>query len=242
MNFRDIGGLPTIDGRRVCRGRVYRSHAPDWFDAERLATVSRMPLRTVIDLRSGEERRAGTSPLAHPGLTRWQLPLSSTIGAPHALLHECMAEPGSARRQMEGVYRAIPFDHVPGFTAFMAALAEGETPLLLHCSAGKDRTGVAMAILLTLLGVERDVIVKDYLRTNAGMSLIRSIFLSTVKDEPDLLDAEQSWHPMIVADAAYLDAMFEEVVWRCGSVELYARHHLDVSPEALAAIEHTMLR
>jgi len=121
-------------------------------------------------------------------------------------------------------------------------LAKGETPLLFHCAAGKDRTGVAAAILLSLLGVHEADIYEDYLATNAAFDAIVERFLenpalAVVRDvDPDI------WRPMLLADEAYLAAAFASIKTHAGGVESYARRFLGLSAGDIGEIRRILLR
>lgn len=160
-NFRDLGGLRTRDGRRLRAGRAFRSdtlQALTRDDVQRL--YGDLGLRGVVDLRLADEvQQEGRGPLAAMSDVRYvnlPLPMAATAGLPPeavmpALYLACLA-PGSA------LARAVD------------RLCElSDQPVLFHCAAGKDRTGVLAAVLLRLLDVPDEAIVADYLRSADAM-------------------------------------------------------------------------
>lgn len=162
-NWRDLGGLPTTDGRRTRHGRLFRSDTLqelDDADARRLA--DEVGLRTVVDLRlKGEVTREGRGPLEHEEGVRH-------LGVP--LISVDLSVPGTA---VPLITAEMHVPHYLGFLDVSAAafrliaesLAADGLPAVVHCAAGKDRTGVVVAVLLDAMGVERAAIVDDYVRS-----------------------------------------------------------------------------
>ena len=189
LNFRDVGGYPTADGRQVRWRQVFRSDAlhhltPD--DVQRLR--DEIGLGTVIDLRStGELESEGRGPLGAEPMAFHHVPLfdnASRSAAPPMLrladLYGLMAD-----------FAKVPIGRV------LATLAEVDAPAVYHCAAGKDRTGVISAILLSLLGVPDEVIVADYAVTKDNLEAIVDRLMSTrgyqemlVALPPDTMHAE----------------------------------------------------
>lgn len=161
FNFRDLGGLRTRDGRRLRPGRLFRSdtlQALTAADAQRLYDA--MGLRGVVDLRLAEEVQAeGRGPLA----------TYSDIRYANAPLHMAATENVPADQVMERLYLGCLAPEVRLTDALQHLEAMADQPVVFHCAAGKDRTGVVAAILLRLLGVADEDIVADYLRSAEPM-------------------------------------------------------------------------
>jgi len=164
-NFRDLGGLRCADGRRVRHGLLHRSDTlqaltPD--DVRYL--VDEVGIELVVDLRRGGEAVAqGRGLLAETTVTYLNVPLAE---APEASQHP-------PREQTLIFYLdhlRSPTSALPMLVQMLAAVAG--RPVLVHCAAGKDRTGLVVALLLSLLGVDRGEIVADYLATDANMPRI----------------------------------------------------------------------
>ncbi len=158
-NFRDLGGYPTRQDRRVRRKMVYRSAHLAELPAE--SPLRSLDLRTLVTLQSHIEVSHLGRPLdAILKSVRWEhIPIGDRwFDADNPV--PLADEPGQEHLALVEQFREA-------WLAFFRVLAEGEVyPLLFHCSAGRDRTGVGAAMLLELLGVERDNIVADFLQSN----------------------------------------------------------------------------
>lgn len=228
-NFRDIGGLLAKDGRKVRSGLIYRSDALDALDADDLLRMADLGIKVCCDLRSEGER------LQRP--SRWP-----EAAVPRTLCLEVATDirvliPGLARqfredpsaegaaRLMQQLYRDLPVACAPALTrAFSLISDEQESlPLVIHCTAGKDRTGFIIAMLLYALGVPAATITADYLRTNqAGGRLqlngkIAQLLeaLLGMTPQPEMLAA------VTAARAEYLQAALERIAEDHGSVDAY---------------------
>lgn len=207
-NFRDLGGHPAADGKRVRTRRIYRSaHLADLDAASPLQEVE---LRTVMTLQS----RVEVAVLGPPrpdvlGTARWaHIPIGD------AWFEDTASEfisPAS-----NDLHLTLVTEFREHWQAFFALLADPAVyPLLFHCSAGRDRTGVGAALLLELLGVERGRVVADFLASNA--------------EYPELpLRAEQ------------LDPLFD-LVDRAGGAPDFVRESLGVTDREIAAIRESLL-
>ena len=166
LNFRDLGGLSTTDGRRVRSGLVYRCEGPASFQDSHGSALRGLKLGMVCDLRSAAERTAAPNGWCDDQTRLLDFDMSQDLRARGAdgwaALRADPSEQG-ARRAMTANYAAMPAALAPFMPALFGALAERRTPLLIHCTAGKDRTGVAIALLLLALGVARDEMLADYL-------------------------------------------------------------------------------
>ena len=168
LNFRDLGGLRTTDGRRVRSGLLYRCEGPASFDEDHRAALLALKFATVCDLRSEAERGAAPNGWCDSQTRLLDFDMNQALRARGAdgwaALRADPSEHG-ARQAMYANYAAMP----PALAPFMPALFDalgGRTPLLMHCTAGKDRTGVAIAVLLLALGVCRDEVMNDYLKSD----------------------------------------------------------------------------
>lgn len=169
MNLRDLGGLPTVDGRVTAAGKVFRSEALDYLsDAGALTLTCELGIRLVIDLRAPVEGGGIRPPWAQGDEPRF-------VSMPLDNVDFNAAVPLEDRR----TYQARRYLHyleacTPTLIAVLKLLAEAPDakPTVIHCAAGKDRTGVAVAMLLGLLGVGRDTIVADYVVSQRNMDEI----------------------------------------------------------------------
>jgi protein-tyrosine phosphatase len=164
-NFRDLGGYPTQDGRRVRWGQVFRADSlADLSDAD-IAYLERLGLARVIDLRGELEALERPNRLAgRAGFDYVRLPIGEGDLSPAEWTRKFEAgELGEidASWLVRG-YRRTLDERAARVGAVLRALAATKTPAVFHCTAGKDRTGVVSALLLLLLGVPREVVIGDY--------------------------------------------------------------------------------
>jgi len=192
LNLRDVGGYPAADGRRIRRRTLLRSAAMHGLGDEARAALAQIPVRTVVDLREDTEAAHEPNALGELPITTVRNPLYST-GSPLPSQAATAAgerreaaetgdnAPGSGAAAAEGVRAAQAaglqmdlgaiYEHIidkkgDRITAGVLALAEpGALPAIVHCSAGKDRTGLTIMLVLELLGVPDEVIVRDYALT-----------------------------------------------------------------------------
>ena len=198
-NFRDLGGLPTVDGLSVRPGRLFRSghlaHATTE-DAQFLATLE---LHTVFDFRNEADRNVEGPDVDLPGVRNVNIPLSDPADGKEfwklvrngdvAQLRELLGE-GKAAARMSDSYRKMIVGKTAEHSRILHAMAEDSVPALMHCAAGKDRAGLAIAIALLAVGVEREAIEEDYLKSNAPHRRYRVQRSSTA---PDASSAAVTW-------------------------------------------------
>jgi protein-tyrosine phosphatase len=161
-NLRDVGGVAAADGRHVPCGRLYRSDAPIVGDPD--PELRPWPPRTVVDLRSPGEGKSIVHPLASARTRVVNIPLFRGL------------DPGRLEEQRDTevpdlptIYRRLLKASAVNVVSVMEVIADSSFPLLLHCAAGKDRTGVATAVALAAVGVPAEAIVADYLRTEESL-------------------------------------------------------------------------
>lgn len=166
FNFRDLGGYPTVDGAQTRPGRLYRSDGLQQLTGDDVAELRRRGLATIVDLRTEEElARWGRGPLeAEP--IRWEH-LSIITNADG----EAVAAP--ATDDLAARYLWYLQVGGPAVIRALRILADPEGgPAVFHCAAGKDRTGVLAALILSAVGVERAAVVADYTDTQANLAPI----------------------------------------------------------------------
>ena len=165
-NFRDLGGYPALDGRRVRRGRVFRSDHLAGLTPDDAAHLRSLALTHSIDFRGVAERAA--LPYQIPGVENLALSIEPTV-VQRLRARVAAGQTPTTEDTVElmcETYRGFVHDHGHTFARFLRHLLEHATPVVFHCTAGKDRTGFAAAVLLSILGVDRAAIMQDYLLTN----------------------------------------------------------------------------
>lgn len=172
-NFRELGGYLTTDGRRIRRQRVYRSDALSQLHADDFAVLDTLPIGLVCDVRSMHERTAAPNgwPVNQPAqlpIEHLHLDVSNDIRAANKELSRAMmANPTAqgADAVMISTYKAMPGAFIGRLAPVFDWLTSTDRAVLVHCTAGKDRTGFFCAILMLALGVERSVVFEDYMLT-----------------------------------------------------------------------------
>ena len=230
-NLRDLGGWPTADGRRVRRGLVFRAPALVNLTPADEAEVARLGLRSVCDLRGVRER--ASAPVHVPGADSLSMPIEPSVGASlRDILRTGQASghvsPDELLALLEDAYRAYALQSFPQYRALFARLlAQDGLPLLMHCSAGKDRTGFGSALLLTALGVASDNVVEDYLATNRFW---RRETASMFDLPPALKDV------LLGAHEALLRAAFDAAAQAYGSIDAYLEQAIGLDQAARDAL------
>jgi protein-tyrosine phosphatase len=229
-NFRDLGGYPTRDGHRVRWRRIFRSNHLGGLTEDDIAVIRGLGLKCALDLRGAQEREEALCGIAD--ITVHSLPVEPTVVT---ALRTIAASGNALTREhaievMRDSYRGYVQQNTPRFRALFAHLVEDHAPLVIHCSAGKDRTGFACALILHTLGVSDEVISEDYLLTNQFFRRDPSV----TSDLP-----VEVTHVLGTVQAAFLAAAYEAVEADYGSLESYIREGLGVRAterEQLAAL------
>ncbi|MET0987299.1 MAG: tyrosine-protein phosphatase [Steroidobacteraceae bacterium] len=248
-NFRDLGGYITADGRRLRWGRVYRSGVMAYFTPEDRTHLDTLGIRTVCDFRTPQERKrepTSWNKVPEQCLT-WEYD-HRAVSLRGYLDHSAPLTEEIARGCMALLYRKLPSTLAQVYTDFLVKLSAGELPLVFHCSAGKDRTGFAAALLLTTLGVPREQIYADFTLTNDVVDLERELFehprssVGLGEDRNYLMKcSREARSPLLKAFPEYLDAAFETVEQDHGSVESYVRNRLGIDATAVKRMQAHLL-
>jgi protein-tyrosine phosphatase len=172
-NVRDVGGLPAERGR-VRAGVLLRGDSLDNVTAEDIAHLTEsVGLRGIVDLRAPFETPRAPGWSTSFGITWWHEPLLDLTGLTNPTVMREQAGYDYAK-----LYGLLLESAGPGLARILGYLVSGSTPALVHCAAGKDRTGVTVALLLTVAGVQREAIVADYLATAERIEIIRAALAS----------------------------------------------------------------
>jgi protein-tyrosine phosphatase len=232
-NFRDLGGYLGQDGRAVRWRRLFRSdHLAGLTEADK-SLLAGLGLARAFDFRGQAERAAVTYEL--PGVTQHSLAIEPTVvqrlqdlvASGQALTPERTAE------LMTDLYRALVNDQSHRFAELFEHLLQAEGPVVFHCTAGKDRTGFAAALILLALGVPRSVVEQDYLLTNR------------VFQQPPPAQGGLSAEVLAVlwrVQPGFLHAALDAVDADHGGVERYLSERLNLGPAALRTLASRYLQ
>ena len=237
-NFRDIGGYATRDGRRVRWRRVFRADRLDDLQPADWQRLQALGVACAVDLRATHE--CANAPPQWPGARRVALPIDSTLGPQVEALRASGTALDGARMRvlMQQEYRRMLLEHAGTFGALLREVISCEGALVFHCAAGKDRTGLAAALLLGALGVPREVIVEDYLLTNAVYR--RPADLQQQAHARGL--PEEALQVMWTVHASHLHAALDGVDAEHGSLEAFLAGPVGLTPAQRAQLSARLLQ
>ncbi len=227
-NFRDIGGYPTQDGRTVRWRQIFRSNHLGNLTAGDIAMLRQLGVRTAFDFRGREERLAAMC--AHSDIKVHSLAIEPITVA---TLRERMASKGplsaaDAREVMQHSYRNYVTHNSAAYRTLFAHLIEDTAPLVIHCTAGKDRTGFAAALILHALGVASDVIDEDYLLTNRYYRRDPAAASTDLPEEVRMV--------LSTVEGSFLAAAFDAVRATYGNLDSYLSDGLGVTARERAEL------
>lgn len=213
-NFRDLGGYPTADGRTTRWRHIFRSNHLGQLTAADVEIVRALGVRSAFDFRGVEERAAGICVVNE--ITVHSLPIEPTVVA--ALRAELARGTLTAPVALE---------------LMRGHLLEDRAPLVIHCTAGKDRTGFASALILHALGVPDEIIAEDYLLTNQHYKRDATAAIDLPEDVRNAIGS---------VEASYLAAAFEAVGQEYGDIETYLRDALKLGAAERTALKERYLK
>lgn len=231
-NFRDLGGHAGLDGRRVRTGQVYRSDHLAGLTPDDHRALQALQLTHSLDFRGVTERAA--LPCALPGAAAVSLAIEPTV----VVRVQVLLERGEVPTEAETValmcqtYRGFAHEAAPTYARFFRHLLEQPTPVVFHCTAGKDRTGFAAALLLGALGVGRDAVLADYLLTNR---LYRRSPLVEARGPEHVMDVLWQVQP------AFLHAAFDAIDTDFGGLPRYLEGPMGLGPRELDRLRERLL-
>ncbi|POX50979.1 protein-tyrosine-phosphatase [Streptomyces sp. Ru71] len=248
-NFRDVGGLPTTDGRRVRYGVLFRSGHLAHATQEDAAYLSSLKLHTIFDFRNAADQKLEGPDVELPGVRNVNLPLSDPADGAEfwklvrdgdlEQLRGILAD-GKGANRMIASYRMIIKERTAEHSQVLHALAEDSVPALMHCAAGKDRAGLSIAVTLLALGVERDAIVEDYLKSNEKHRRYK-VRRSASAESAYTPEVMELLSPLFDARAEYLTAAMDTIEETWGGVDPYLEKGLRLTPEARERLRERFL-
>ncbi|WOX04591.1 tyrosine-protein phosphatase [Microbulbifer pacificus] len=250
-NFRDIGGYKTVDGKEVKWGKIYRSGVLIHLTENDYEYLKDREIATIVDFRSTEERSEEPDNWRSGEVTT--LAWDYELGNFEEEFTKVIATPGVVKNDLVQVGNRAYIDLVrqqtPAFRAMFQKLIESDEPLLIHCTAGKDRTGIGAALILTALGVDRETVKQDYMLSTEVLKKSNLFQQSDGANEKE--DRRQAFFSqlpqevrdfLMTPDASYVDTAFGEMERQHGSVQGYIEHALDVDHQELALLKARYLQ
>jgi protein-tyrosine phosphatase len=232
-NFRDLGGYPAASGKHVKWGRIYRSADISKLTDSDLQALQSRHVALVCDLRGPQEVAQAPDRLP-TGARRLALPAGSEKIDPRLMMGGKNINRDSL---MRAVYTKTSFfkaKYKPMFDELLAL--DGDQALLFHCTAGKDRTGIGAALVLSALGVDRQTILKDYAATDVYWQAGREQSLQRMAQAGMSAEAVTAVRPLLAANPAYLAGTFAAIDQQYGSVDKYLTVEMGLTPQRLATL------
>lgn len=235
-NIRDLGGLPTRRGATTRFGVIFRADGLSRLTEADLDKLSALKIRTIMDLREEQERRRAPDRCPFLDPANFYFPGFFPHGTDelHVALNSGRMGAKEAAAMMCRNYRHMPFEHTESLRDVLQYLLKpGIAPIIIHCTSGKDRTGLTSALVLSALDVPRDVILEDYQLSNVELQAIEDFFGPLVRK--DAIDA------VMAAHSSYLEAALDAIDERSGSMDHYLREALGFGTKERAALARLML-
>ncbi len=249
-NFRDFGGYKTKDGKTIKKGLLYRSgglHKATDADLDQLASLG---IKTICDLRSEQERlmEPDRIPDGEP-VTFFNIPMRPIVDYHSRSLKRLFSLMFGAERRMDYIaesykaYRDYATGYLPQLKALFKRISNPENlPVLIHCSAGKDRTGVVSSLIQQMLGVTPDVAMDDYLITNQNMDEYNADVMRQLSKLAYFGVPWKMYVPLFDARRDYLNAAFTQVKEEFGAFDNWMRQGLKFFEKDHAALVDVLLQ
>lgn len=241
VNFRDIGGYRTVDGRRVRWGKVFRAGDMSQLTEADHAKLQHMRLHTVCDLRTDEERIQSPDHLPE-NITQVALPVKTSEPIAKQI-RSLIRYRGQMHNAVIDAYTRIMVDgNATVFAGVFVRLADPDhLPLAFHCAAGKDRTGITAALLLEILGVPDAIILADYSLSNRYVQVYKDHSEKMIRPLKRIGMTENNLQPLFTADPKSIEATLHHIRTHYGSVEAYLINQAGLSPDILQRVKHNLL-
>lgn len=241
-NFRDLGGYPTSSSRETSWRSIFRSAKLSTLHDDDLQIISECNIRSVVDLRTIAEQTA------HP--SRWRKPPDTIYTSAKTnndevidLFVRGIGSEGEAVDRMRAFYADLPFRYRDEFAALFSLLDRQDGATLIHCTAGKDRTGVACALVLSALGVHKSALVEDYALTETLLEMAELARTPAEHiggaNEHGVLESLPPAARRILwgSDPSFIGAAFESLERHFGSVDSYLEKALLVDKDMRARLQ-----
>ena len=244
-NFRDLGGYRTTDGKQVKWGKLYRSGVLTGLTDSDYTYLANRNIEAIVDFRSTSERKEEPTywRTGEPQVYSWDYDLDVDMTEFTEMLGDPEFSVEKFDAMMTEMYPGLAESQKPHYRAMFSELVDDDKPVLFHCSAGKDRTGVAAALILTALGVDRETVIADY--ELSEQYLDPGEFFDKLENPTSEQQAMAAFYErmpesmkgiILRTRGPYLEAVFATMESQSGSVLGYIQKELLVSDEQLAIL------
>jgi protein-tyrosine phosphatase len=243
-NFRDLGGYATPEGKSTKWGILYRAGKLSELTEKDIEILTALKIKTIIDFRREDELDKEPDKLPNSNqIKHIHLPIISGING-LAIVEEVI-NTGNANMDIKGEELMLKANRYyvskarkQYATLFKLLQRKRNLPLVFHCSAGKDRTGLAAALILHALNIPRETILEDYLESNEHRKEATKAKLNMIQNN---LPAKELILPLLEVKRDYLDSAYQEIDKLYGSVSNYLEKGLGTGPEELEMIKENLL-
>ena len=241
VNFRDIGGLKTTEGKTIKWGKIFRSDNLSNLKASEFSKFNDLNIKTVFDLRTSHEIKGkednlpiDTEYIHFPTLEDNEDLLSKMRAR---VINGEVSDEQSLNLMLD-LYRSFISDNTPSLKKLIHQIVDSNDAVLYHCSAGKDRTGVVTALLLSILKVDRETITQEYMLSNYYRrakleKIIRKVKVAKLVKTRIELQAIQNF---MSVDERYLNAAFAEIDTKYGGIDQFIQNQLGIDDVQRALI------
>ncbi|MDC0207519.1 tyrosine-protein phosphatase, partial [Pseudomonadota bacterium] len=240
-NTRELGGYKTIDGKSVKWGMLYRSDKLSDISETDQEYLQSLGIKKIVDFRSKEEKTEDPD-IVPRGINYVEMPIS-VDGAMRSKIEAVLK--GETDKEVKSFLIDANREFVTSYTDvyenFLRGLIDEDAPTLFHCTAGKDRAGFAAAITLIALGVSRENVIEDYMKTNA----FTENRIEEILDQIELMSLYQAdaeiLRPLIGVERIYIETAFQTAEEKYGSLENFIRDGLNISDEDIQKLRNKFL-
>ncbi len=236
-NTRDLGGMNTAEGLTIQSGLLFRSgHLSEISDSD-LSQIAGN-IHTIIDFRTDQERKRQPD-RDIPGVNNIHIPIMNSLTAgisrekkaDQAMFRKLMLKPVQAKEYMCKTYQAFASDYaVSQYSSFLRIVLNATGGVLWHCTAGKDRAGIASVLVEEILGVPREEIIADYLKTNVYLEQDLLFLINYVKKQSGTESelADEALQYLLGAEEDYLNSFYQAVNDKFGGIDRFIRDGLKI--------------
>ena len=240
-NTRELGGYKTTDGKTIKWGKLFRSDKLSDISKTDQAYLQNLGIKKIVDFRS-EQEKAEDPNIIPTGISYVEMPIS-VDGAMRSKIEAVLK--GETDREVQSFLidanKEFVTNYADVYENFLRGLIDEDTPTLFHCTAGKDRAGFAAAITLIALGVSKEDVINDYMKTNA----FTQERIEEILDQIELMSLYQSdveiLRPLLGVEQIYIETAFKTAEDKYGSLENFIRDGLNISDEDIQKLRNKFL-
>lgn len=232
-NFRDMGGQVTNDGRRVKKGLLFRCGELGHATNADLARLKDMDIQVIFDYRDDHEASKVVTPTIE-GVTNIRVPANTNLAHSSTSLEDMLKNPMWTRENTLGHFYADMLFENESYKALLACIRDQQVPIVHHCTAGKDRTGVGAALIYLLLGVSEEAIIEEYLLTNESTAKKPPIWFTKMKEQ--MAEYKDVLGNMAGVEAVYIQTVFDRIKEVYPTYEAYFKGEFGIDETEIARL------